>query len=519
MNSRLAWAATGAAAAAVAIGVGEMVAALLGGSSIIVAIGAFVISLQPPGGKDLMVQLFGTNDKLALEIGTVIGGVLIGAMLGLAARRDLRFAHAGFAAFGLVAFFLLLRDPLAGSLAAAVSAVAAVAAGSMTIVWLSAWLRTVRAVEPDLSRRPAVDTRARVVNRRGFLALTATFIAVGGVLALIGRYLGEQISSSGAGTPSAPLPSPGTTLLPPAAGTDFGIEGLTPAVVPNADFYRIDTRLDVPRVDSTTWNLRIRGMVDREISLTYAELLAMPLVERYVTIACVSNEVGGHLVGNAKWTGVRLVSLLESAGVQPGATQLVGRSFDGWTCGFPTAHLAGAGSEAILAVAMNGEPLPAAHGFPARLIVPGLYGYVSATKWITEIELTTLEAFDAYWVPLGWAKEAPILTQSRIDVPRPGSRTATGLVEVAGVAWAPTRGISLVEVELDQSGLWLPAELSVPLSTASWVQWRVMVDAPAGDHSVSVRATDGTGETQSAETSRPAPDGARGYHTVRFAAS
>ena len=515
MNSRLAWAACGAAAAAVAIGVGEMVAAVLDGGSIIVAIGALVISLQPPGGKDLMVELFGTNDKLALEVGTALGGIAIGAILGLVARRNLQLALAGFGAFGLVAFVLLIRDPLIGMLSSAVTAVAAVAAGSIMLSWLSGWLRPV--ASPPAAPGPAA-TRTRLVDRRSFLTLAGTFIAVGGVLAVIGRYLGSQIFSGGANGPVAPLPSPGRTLGAPAPGTDFGIGGLTPAVVPNADFYRIDTRLDVPRVSADTWSLRIRGMVDHEVTLTYADLLAMPLVEQYVTIACVSNEVGGGLVGNAKWTGVPLVPLLESAGVQPGATQLVGRSFDGWTCGFPTAHLAAGGREALLAVGMNGEPLPAAHGFPARLIVPGLYGYVSATKWITEIELTTLEAFDAYWVPLGWAKEAPILTQSRIDVPRSGAGVTAGPVEIAGVAWAPTRGISRVEVDLDESEQWQPTTLSVPLSTAAWVQWRVMVDVPAGDHTMRVRATDGTGEPQTAERSRPAPDGARGYHSARFSA-
>lgn len=513
MAGRLTWAALGMAAAAVAIGVGELVAALMGGGSIIAAVGDLVISLQPPGAKDLMVALFGENDKLALEVGTAIGGILVGGLLGLVARRDLRLAMVGFLAFGLVAFLLLQRDPLAGVPVSAITAGMAVAAGISVLSWLSAALFS-RARSAASAAEPLASSRA--MGRRGFVGLAATFVAVGSVLALIGRYLGSQ-----GGRVSAPIsiPSPGQSLPPVPAGTDFGIAGLTPIIVPvDYPFYRIDTRLSIPRLDAEAWTLRIHGMVDREVTISYAALLAMPLMEQIVTIACVSNEVGGRLVGNARWTGTRLLPVLEMAGVRPEATQLVGRSFDGWTCGFPTAHLAGAGSEAMIVVAMNGEPLPAAHGFPARLIVPGLFGYVSATKWITEIELTTLEAFDAYWVPLGWAKEAPILTQSRIDLPRPNGRVVAGQAEVAGVAWAPTRGISRVEVLVDEAEPWREAQLSVPLSTAAWVQWRVALDVPPGAHTLQVRATDGTGATQTSERTPPAPDGARGYHTIRFAA-
>jgi hypothetical protein len=257
-------------------------------------------------------------------------------------------------------------------------------------------------------------------------------------------------------------------------------------------------------------------MVDKEVTLNYEQLVSMPLIEQYVTIACVSNEVGGRLVGNAKWTGVNLNSVLAMAGVQPAATQFVGRSFDGWTSGFPTAHLAGAGKDAMIVVRMNDEPLPARHGYPARLIVPGLFGYVSATKWLTEIELTTWEAFDAYWIRLGWAKEGPILTQSRIDAPRAGQSVATDAVRVAGVAWAPTRGVSKVEIEMDGDGNWRQCELSTPLSSYAWIQWMLDVPVSAGSHTVRVRATDGTGAVQESRQTPPAPDGARGYHTVTF---
>src|SRR5262245_36025999 len=385
MGTRLAWFACGMAAAAVAIGVGEITAALVGGGSIISAVGALVISLQPPGAKDLMVQLFGTNDKLALEVATVIGGILVGGLLGLLAQRDLSLAIGGFFFAGLAAFLLLQQDPLQGLIASAITVAAAVIAGGLMLTWLSRSLvPSTASAASRASATGAAPTPAarRGMDRRGFLALSAAFVAVGAVLAVVGRFLSGQVSQA-ASTPGVPIPVP--------TGTDLGIEGLTPIVVPNSSFYRIDTRLDVPRVDASTWNLRIHGMVNQEVTLTLADLQAMSQLEEFVTIACVSNEVGGHLVGNALWSGVRLMPVLESAGVRPEATQVVGRSFDGWTAGFPTAHLDGAGKDAIIALQMNREPLPAAHGFPARLIVPGLFGYVSATKWITEIEMTTLE--------------------------------------------------------------------------------------------------------------------------------
>ncbi len=521
MGSRVAWAAVGLASGAVAIGVAEVVAGLLGGVSVVAAVGAVVISLQPPGAKDLMVALFGTLDKLALEVAVFIGGLLVGGVIGLIARRDRRLGYGAFLVFGLVGLFLLLREPLADPIEAVITMVAAVGAGCLMLSWLSGMLGAGRPV-PDPTTSATAAQTVQVAQepppsmpRRAFLAVAATFLAVGGVLAVIGRVLGGRTPAP-VGVP-IDIPRPGQPAPPLAAANDFGIEGLSTIIVPNDDFYQIDTRLGTPYLNVEEWRLRVHGMVDEELTFTYSDLLAMPLVERYVTIACVSNEVGGRLVGNAKWTGVSLNSVLERAGVQEGATQLVGRSFDDWTCGFPTEHLSGAGADALIAVQMNGVSLPPRHGFPARLIVPGLYGYVSATKWLTEIELTTLEAFDAYWVPLGWAKEGPILTQSRVEVPRRGGVVPVGDVVFAGVAWAPTRDISRVEVDVDDSGNWSEAELSQPLSDYSWIQWRVTLPVPAaGTHWVRVRATDGTGAVQEEGPTPPFPDGARGYHRYPF---
>jgi DMSO/TMAO reductase YedYZ molybdopterin-dependent catalytic subunit len=350
-------------------------------------------------------------------------------------------------------------------------------------------------------------------GRRRFIGSSLAVLGVALGSGVMGRTLLER-GRAGAVPQAGTIPGPSTTAPPLPEGAEIaGVSGLTPIVTPNPDFYRIDTALLVPRPNLATWRLRVHGLVDRPLELTYDELLDMPIHEQYVTIACVSNEVGGRLVGNALWAGVRLRDLLDRAGMRSEATQVVGRSVDRFTAGFPVAWALEADREALVAVTMNGEPLPAEHGFPARLIVPGLYGYVSATKWLSEIELTTWEGFDGYWVPLGWSKEGPILTQSRIDVPRPSARIPAGRTPIAGVAWAPDRGIAGVEVRVDEAD-WQPAELSAAISDATWVQWHVAWDATPGEHLIRVRATDGSGEVQTDQRTPPAPDGARGHHTI-----
>ncbi|MCY4162617.1 MAG: molybdopterin-dependent oxidoreductase [bacterium] len=311
-------------------------------------------------------------------------------------------------------------------------------------------------------------------------------------------------------------PTPTVTAEAPRRANFDYIEGIDPLITPNDDFYLIDTALSYPQVDPEDWSLRIHGMVDREVEIGYEELLDLGLVQEQVTLSCVSNSVGGGLVGNAEWVGVPLANVLQQAGIQRGATQIVGRSIDRWTAGFPT-EVALDGRVALVAVQMNGEPLPIAHGFPARLVVSGLYGYVSATKWLSEIELTTWEGFDGFWIPRGWSKEGPIKTQSRIDVPRRGEEVAPGPTAIAGVAWAPHRAIEKVEVQVDDEP-WVEADLSRETTINSWRQWMVTWDATPGDHRVRVRATDGTGTTQTPEISEPAPDGATGWHTIQVRA-
>jgi DMSO/TMAO reductase YedYZ molybdopterin-dependent catalytic subunit len=294
---------------------------------------------------------------------------------------------------------------------------------------------------------------------------------------------------------------------------DPGVEGLSPYVTPNEDFFRIDTAIAVPRVDAASWRLRIHGLVERELEFDLDTLLARDLVEVDATIACVSNEVGGRLIGNARWLGVPLVELLDEAVPTSGAEQVLGRSVDGWTGGFPL-ELVGDGRDAILALGMNGEPLPVRHGFPARLIVPGLYGYVSATKWIESIELTAWEGVDGYWIPRGWSKQGPVKTSARIDVPAEAASVAAGPVLLAGMAWAPPIGLTRVELRVDDAASWVEAELAPSASGAMWRPWRHTVELEAGAHRLMVRAVDADGQVQLEGPRAPAPNGAEGWHTI-----
>ncbi|MCC5947190.1 MAG: molybdopterin-dependent oxidoreductase, partial [Nitriliruptoraceae bacterium] len=315
------------------------------------------------------------------------------------------------------------------------------------------------------------------------------------------------------------LPDPARSLPAAPAGADLAaeVDGVSPLFTPTQDFFRIDTAFPIPRVDAASWRMRIEGLVERELEFSLDDLLARDLVEVDATIACVSNEVGGSLIGNARWLGVPLAELLAEAGPTAAAEQVLGVSVDGWTGGFPL-ELALDGREALVAVGMNGTPLPARHGFPARLIIPGLYGYVSATKWLAAIELTPWEGVDGYWIPRGWSKEGPVKPGSRIDVPTDGGTVAAGTVLIAGMAWAPLAGVDRVEVAVD-GGSFEPAELATATTEAVWRPWRMEVPLDPGEHVVQVRVVDGTGQRQSQGPRPPAPDGAEGWHQVRLTAS
>ncbi|HAS10438.1 MAG TPA: molybdopterin-binding oxidoreductase [Acidimicrobiaceae bacterium] len=349
------------------------------------------------------------------------------------------------------------------------------------------------------------------VGRREMLAGAGALTALGLVMAAGGRVLRDRFSAAAS---RAALVLPGARQPLPAApaGASFeGIPGLSPLFTPNDRFYRIDTALLIPQVPVEDWTLRVHGMVDEPFEIGFDELTSLGLVETDITLTCVSNRLGGDLVGNARWLGVPLRLLLERAGVQDRADQIVGRSVDGYTCGFPVE--AAFDRDALVAVGMNGEPLPLQHGFPARLVTPGLYGYVSATKWLSEIELTRFDTFDQYWVPRGYAERAPIKTMSRIDVPRSGQIVDAGDTVIAGVAWAQTRGISKVEVSIDD-GPFAEAELADALTDDTWRQWRMPWTATAGAHRLAVRCTDGDGQLQREERDEPLPDGASGWQSL-----
>jgi DMSO/TMAO reductase YedYZ molybdopterin-dependent catalytic subunit len=505
--------AIGLLTAAVALGTAELVAAFVGElASPIVAVGQAAIDLAPMWLKDFAIRTFGTQDKLVLLIGIGVLLAAFAAAMGVLALRHRWFGYAGLLVFGAIGLAAAVSRPTHDTLSPLPSVVGVIAG-----VWaLNALLRSAGA-----SREVAVAMPGGrgtngaggepAFDRRRFLM---TGLAVGGAAVVTGlgsRVVNRSTSQAESSRAALRIPRP-SDVAPVPAGTDLHVPGLSPFMTPTSRFYRVDTALIVPKVDARDWRLRLHGMVDREMTVDMAALLARPLIERDITLTCVSNEVGGTYVGNARWIGAPLNPLLEEAGVHPGATQIVTRSADGFTVGTPTAVVMD-GRDAMLAVAMNGQPLPLAHGFPVRMIVPGLYGYVSATKWIVDMELTTFGAFDAYWVRQGWAQQAPIKTESRIDTPRSGQRLTAQTVPVAGVAWAQHKGIERVEVRIDEDA-WQEARLSVQDTVDTWRQWVYEWPATPGQHRIQVRATDRTGYTQTSAEAPPPPNGATGWHTI-----
>lgn len=526
--------------------------------SMVVAVGELIADYTPGDVIAASIDNLGSNQKWVLLTGITVAALLVGGYLGqLAVRGRKDLAMSGFVAFGLLGGWAAARNPFSFASASWLVTALVTGIGAATLLFLTdkihLWFpapapgRTDPAPAPGSGAAESApdptgpqstseleseseSARARAAaaaesNRRTFLAYIGSMTALGGVLVGIGRMVKRSpaelareavvLPPAQPWTETSEAPTTGPTVMDQVAGLDTldGIDGVSTYLTPNRSFYRIDTALTPPSVDPLDWKLRITGMVDNPFELTFDDILAMDLSDHVVTLQCVSNQVGGKLVGNAVWTGVPLTVLLDRAGVQPGATQIVGRSVDQWTAGFPT-EIISDGRNALLAVGMNGEPLPVAHGFPARLIVAGLYGYVSAVKWISEIELNTWEGFDAYWVPRGWSKEGPMKTQSRIDVPKGSDRLAAGEAAViAGVAWAPTRGVSAVEVRVDGAD-WQSCELAEALGDESWVQWQAPWTPDAGRHTIEVRATDGTGEVQSAGPVPPRPNGAEGWHSV-----
>ncbi len=493
---------------------GELVAALVSPAlSPMTAVGGAVIDAVPPAVKDWAVAVFGTADKLALLVGM---GLAIAALAALAGLLEWRRRFAGFAVigiFGVVGLVAVLGRAQVTGNAIALPLLAA-ATGILVLRWLISRLRDwttsatagerpAPAAAPDPG--PIAGPEAAPIaggdagpdagpHRRRFLQALgggAVVATVGGALAagLRGAAAGVSEIRSKLALPSAASPAP-----PVPAGAELRLDGMDPLVTPNRDFYRIDTALTVPAVDPDTWVLRVTGMVEREIELDFATLIAKPMTERHVTIACVSNEVGGDLIGNALWLGWPVRELLAMAGPTGGADMVLSRSKDGWTAGTPLEALTD-DRDALIAVGMNGEPLPLEHGFPVRLVVPGLYGYVSATKWLTELKVTRFADDVGYWTPRGWSERGPIKTSSRIDVPRAGRAVRAGTVAFGGVAWAQHTGISKVELRVNR-GDWQKVELAPGISRDTWYQWQLSLPLTPGQYEIQVRATDLNGVPQ-----------------------
>lgn len=498
-DTRVRAASAGVLAGLAGLAVAELVAGLLHTRlSPVLAVGEAIIELTPGRVAEEAIDAVGSADKPLLVAGVIVG-VLLGSLAAglLGARRS---AVGAAVLIGLTAVAGIAVVTRADSRDVDVLPVlAAGAVGLAVYVWLLD--RAVRASEVN----------ADALTRRQFLQATGVVVAGAAVTGALGRWAtGARRSVEQARDVVRRKLRVGRPPVP--KGVDLGVDGLPPWMTPNDEFYRIDTTLSPPLVEHEDWELRIHGMVDRELTLTYQDLLERGLSNAWVTLCCVSNQVGGELISNAWWSGVPIADLLAEAGVSPEADALLSTSHDGWTCGTPLAALTD-GRDALLAVAMNGQPLPIEHGFPARMVVPGLYGFVSATKWVVDWEVTRFEDFNAYWTDRGWAEQAPVKTQSRIDTPRAGAQLDAGTVAIGGVAWAQQRGIEAVEVRVDD-GDWMPARLAADPSIDTWVQWIVDWDAEPGDHTVAVRATDATGETQTESVADVIPDGATGWHTI-----
>ena len=481
-------------------------------SSPLLAVGSFVIDVVPQPLKEFAISTFGEFDKIALLLGLGLAVLIASAGAGMLQlfRPPTGVIMLGIAGAACVAATTTRAGatPLAflpSVIGAVAGAVVLVLLCRRLMVWRRAASVPSDAVESGADR--GID--AVVIDRRRFFALAGIAGASALIVGITARAVNAATSSVAAIRKGLRLPAARTSVTIPE-GAELDIPGISPLFTPNADFYRVDTALTVPTVDPATWRLVIDGMVDQRIELTFDELVAMGLDEYAITLTCVSNFVGGDLVGNAMWLGVPIRDVLRLAGPHADADMVLSRSVDGYTASTPLSALTDDGLDAILAVGMNGEPLPLDHGFPVRMVVPGLYGYVSATKWVTELTVTTFEKDEAYWTPRGYSAEAPIKFSSRIDTPKIGKTVEAGRIPIAGVAWAQTVGIEAVEVRIDD-GEWQRANLSTPINADTWVQWVLEWDAEPGNHYVSVRAINKNGDMQVEEAAPIAPDGSTGW--------
>ena len=486
------------------LAMGQLVGGLISPTaSPFLAVGSSAIDLTPAWLKNVAVRAFGVYDKVVLLTGMAVVIALMGVLAGLLSRRSRTPGLVLIVLLGAVATAAVLSRPTAGPLDVLAPLVGLIASAATFLA-----LHRLG----QLSQPPNPNAAA-AVSRRTLLTGSVVVAAGAGIAAASGQLLagrrGIETSRKAIGPIASSVSAP-----PIPAGADFATDGSPTFITPNRDFDRIDVNLSLPQMRAEDWLLRVHGMVDRELTLNWADLTSRRSTERPVTLACVSNEVGGPYISTANFTGVLVADVLHEAGVKPGADQTVTTSVDGWTCGTPTATLTDLGRQAMLVFAMNGEPLPIEHGFPVRLIVPGLYGFVSATKWIVDMELTKFDAKHAYWMQRGWAQRGPIKTMSRIDSPGPFTQVSSS-IPIAGVAWAQTRGIQKVEVRVDH-GEWQSAELSTEVNLDTWRMFRLRGRWKPGNHVAEVRATDKTGYTQTPNRAPLMPDGATGWHSVQF---
>ena len=552
----LAGAVSGVLAAAVAMGAAQFASGLgVPQSSPVLAVGQAAIDLMPPPVKDFAISTFGAHDKTVLLGGILVILALYAAVVGMLAVRRLAFGMWGLAIFSSIGLAAALTRPTATA-GYVVPTLVGAAAGAVALTLLARAAARIGSpldalfpfdLHPELTdpaqpadlARPTMPERppdmtniaeptvragpaysftplahaddqapSRWPARRGFLITSGAAAAVAAFGTLAGRNLIDEHNIA-ATRAAIRFPRPAVPAPPLPAGSNLNIPGLSSFITPDDSFYRVDTALLTPQVDPATWQLRVHGMVQREVTITFADLLRRPLIEAYVTLTCVSNPVGGPYVGNAKWLGASLAALIRQARPLAGANQLLCTSIDGYTSGTPLQVVLD-GRNALLAVAMNGTALPVVHGFPARMVVPGLYGYVSATKWVTDIEVTTFASAVGYWAQRGWSQQGPIKTESRIDVPVAGASLASGRTPVAGVAWAQHKGIAAVEVRVN-GGPWHEAQLAAVPGIDTWRQWVWEWQAVPGNYLIEARATDQTGYTQTATQAQPPPNGASGY--------
>ncbi|AKS35132.1 molybdopterin-dependent oxidoreductase [Mycolicibacterium goodii] len=505
----------GLAAAAVALGVTEIAAVPFGPEADArTAVGSAVIDLTPGPVKEWAITTFGTADKLLL---TVLILAIIAVLAAVAAPWETRRRPVGsvvIALAGVLGCVAVLSRPGAGW-----AAILPTVAGALCGIAVLRLLTSSRFQDPEDGDTQQDSTEDGVDPGRRWSLIALGLLTAGAATGVAGAVF-SRLASSVAGDRDAFTLPPAARAAPPIP-PDVQPAGvsLPSFITPAADFYRIDTALTVPQLSRADWRLRIHGMTDREVTYRFEDLDRFEVVEKVVTLTCVSNLVGGDLISNATWTGYRVRDLLEEAGVSRDSDMVLSTSIDGFTAGSPIEALTD-DRDALLAIGMNGEPLPAAHGYPARLVVPGLYGYVSATKWVVDLELTRFDRAEAYWTKLGWSAHGPIKTQSRIDVPRDGQQIPRGPVRFGGVAWAQNRGIRTVEVKIDGPsgpGDWRQAQLGAAYSNDTWRLWSIDWTATdPGEHTVTVRATDNTGQTQTPALADPVPDGATGWHTVTF---